>query len=476
MTVSETVAKGTASLVVFAAALVVTMAGSWVPSFWYDEAATLQLARLPLPEFFGFVMQRDAVHGLYAFIMHGWIQVFGESEFSVRFPSALAVAVGATGVFHLGRRWFGVAPGILAVVVFVVLPRMTTQGIEARSYAMATALLVVAAVLVARARERRGWAPWIAVTAAATASVWMFAYGLFVLPALALLADDPTLARRTRVLRASAALVVPGLLAVPLVLTMIPQRGQVAWLSGQDVNLYTVLIEPMFGSAFWMVIGLALLVAVAVRAGWRVTLSRPVVSLLVWLLLPGTVLVTLSLAGTPVFTPRYLTVSAPALALLVGSLLGGARRRTLVAASVLICMLTVPHYVASRLPMAKPGGIDLRAAASFIASHARPGDAILLEAAGPAGTRPRVAIAAYPDAFAGLRDIAFASSYVGTGTYSDSLVDPKFTEVPGDADIWVVTRDGSTFAQQLAENGYAPASVRDVGGLTVGEWRRDDAR
>lgn len=323
MTVSETVAKGTASLVVFAAALVVTMAGSWVPSFWYDEAATLQLARLPLPEFFGFVMQRDAVHGLYAFIMHGWIQVFGESEFSVRFPSALAVAVGATGVFHLGRRWFGVAPGIVAVVVFVVLPRMTTQGIETRSYAMATALLVVAAVLVARARERRGWAPWIAVTAAATASVWMFAYGLFVLPALALLADDPTLARRTRVLRASAALVVPGLLAVPLVLTMIPQRGQVAWLSEQDVNLYTVLIEPMFGSAFWMVIGLALLVAVAVRAGWRVTLSRHVVSLLVWLLLPGTVLVTLSLAGTPVFTPRYLTVSAPALALLVGSLLGG---------------------------------------------------------------------------------------------------------------------------------------------------------
>lgn len=463
-------------LSVFAATLVVTMAWFWVPSFWYDEAATLQLARLPFPEFVGFVRQRDAVHGLYACVIHGWIHVFGESEFSVRFPSALAVAVGATGVFHLGRRWFGAAAGVLAAVIFVVLPRMTTQGVEARSYAMATTLLIVAAVLVAAARERRGRALWVAAAGAATTAVWMFAYALFVLPALALLADDTSLPGRTRIRRASAVLAVPGILAVPLVLTMIAQRGQVAWLAAQDVNPYTVLIEPMFGSAFWVLIGWALLCAVAARAGRRVTLSRPVVSLLVWLCLPGTVLVALSLAGTPVFTPRYLTMCAPALALLGGSLIGTARRRVVIAACVLVCVLSVPHFVASRLPTAKPGATDLRAAASFIAAHARPGDAFLLEASGPGGTRPRVAIAAYPHAFAGLRDIAFASCYVDTGTYSDALAEPTFTEVAIDADIWVATRDGSAFAQQLAEHGYAQASIREVGGLTVGEWRRQDAR
>lgn len=460
----------------FAAALVITMAWSWVPSFWYDEAATLQLARLPLPEFVGFVRQRDAVHGLYAFFMHGWIHVFGESEFSVRFPSALAVAVAATGVWHLGRRWFGTAAGVLAAVIFVVLPRITTQGVEARSYAMATALLVVAAVGVASARERRGWAGWAAVAGAATAAVWMFAYALLVLPALALLADDPDQPWRTRVLRASAVLVIPGLLAVPLVLTMIPQRGQVAWLAAQDVNPYTVWVEPMFGSAFWVLIGWVLLCATAVRAGWRLTLSRPVVSLFVWLCLPGAVLVAMSLAGMPVFTPRYLTVSAPALALWGGSLVRGARRGVVIAACALVCALAVPQVVASRLPTAKPGAIDLRAAASFIAAHARPGDAFLLEAGGPAGTRPRVAIAAYPHAFAGLRDLAFASSYVATGTYSDALVEPEFTEVAVDADIWVVTRDGSVFAQQLAERGYMLASVQGVGGLQVAEWRRGDPR
>lgn len=467
---------GWASFFILAAALVITMAWSWVPSFWYDEAATLQLARLPLPEFVGFVRQRDAVHGLYAFVMHGWIHVFGESEFSVRFPSALAVAVGAAGVFHLGRRWFGAAAGVLAAVIFVVLPRMTTQGVEARSYAIATATLIVAAVLVAAARERGGWVLWVAVAGAATAAVWMFAYALFALPALALLADDTELPGRTRVLRASTVLVIPGILAAPLVLTMIAQRGQVAWLAGQDVNPYTVLIEPLFGSAFWVLIGWALVCAVAVRAGRRVTLSRPVVSLLVWLCLPGTVLVILSLAGTPVFAPRYLTMCAPALALLGGSLIGTARRRVVIAACAIVCVLSVPHYVASRLPTAKPGATDLRAAASFIAAHARPGDAFLLEASGPGGTRPRVAIAAYPHAFAGLRDIAFASSYADTGTYSDALAEPTFSEVAIDADIWVVTRDRSAFAQQLAEHGYAQASVRGFGGLTVGAWRREDAR
>jgi mannosyltransferase len=39
---------------VLVVATLLTLVGSWIPSYWNDEAATLRLARLPLPELIAF--------------------------------------------------------------------------------------------------------------------------------------------------------------------------------------------------------------------------------------------------------------------------------------------------------------------------------------------------------------------------------------------------------------------------------------
>src|ERR1700712_321456 len=64
--------------------------GSWTPSYWGDEAATVMSAQRPIGALMAELRNVDAVHGLYYLVMHFWIGLFGSSELSTRAPSAIA--------------------------------------------------------------------------------------------------------------------------------------------------------------------------------------------------------------------------------------------------------------------------------------------------------------------------------------------------------------------------------------------------
>ena len=86
--------------------VLVGAAFSWVPSFWWDEAATISMPpigpsvicsnRSPI---------WDAVHGLYYILMHGWFALVGTGEFTARLPGVLALGVGAAAVTRPRRCW-----------------------------------------------------------------------------------------------------------------------------------------------------------------------------------------------------------------------------------------------------------------------------------------------------------------------------------------------------------------------------------
>ncbi|MBN9180093.1 MAG: hypothetical protein J0J00_06015, partial [Microbacterium sp.] len=110
-----------AAAVVGAAAAVISAAGSWIPSLWGDEAASLLSARRPLGSLFAMLTHVDAVHGLSYIALHFWIRVFGSSAFSIRVPSALAIGVCAAAVVVLCGRFgslrFAVVAGAVAPVL-----------------------------------------------------------------------------------------------------------------------------------------------------------------------------------------------------------------------------------------------------------------------------------------------------------------------------------------------------------------------
>ena len=153
-------------LLVGCVAAALSFAGSWVPSLWTDEAATITAARRTLPQLWRMLGTVDAVHGAYYAFAHVWVALFGSTALALRLPSAVAVGLAAGALTVLVRR-LGGTPALAtgSGLVFAVLPRTTWMGVEGRSYAW-TALLAVALtltlVIAADAQGRRRTAPWVA--------------------------------------------------------------------------------------------------------------------------------------------------------------------------------------------------------------------------------------------------------------------------------------------------------------------------
>lgn len=475
-------ARGTTATVAIALfGTLLTAVGSWQPSYWNDEAASLRLARLDPVEILRFVQEKDAVHAVYALLLHWWTAVFGETEFAVRLPSAIAVGATAAAVFVLLRRLDAPRAALPAAIAVLLLPRAGAAGLDARSFALATACLTSSAVaLVTAARQPSRGRRWVLLALGLAASVALFLYSALVLPAFVAWALCQRTDRRRIAVRTALASAAALAVTSPLVVLAATQRGQVAWLRDQPVNPWTVGVESVFLDAWWLAAGvLALLVTtlvVAVRRGRR---PGPAWLLfLLWVTVPTLALVAATVTLGPLFTPRYLTIVVPAVAGLVGSSIAALRGSWRPVVATALIALSVPSFLTARGETAKPGGQPLRAVATFVQEQARSGDAVVFGTTGTVSLRPRIALAAYPAAFAGLDDVAFRSSWTGTGTYSDRLL-PRAATARAELRhhrVWVLvgsdgTRPGATGAQ-LRGAGYGRVVERDFGGITVEAWER----
>ncbi|OII11726.1 hypothetical protein BIU97_07650 [Curtobacterium sp. MCBA15_009] len=460
-------------------ATLATAVGSGVPSYWNDEAATLRLARLPVADMLAFVQEKDAVHVVYALLVHGWIAVFGESEVAVRAPSAIAVGVATAGVVVLVRELGQPRAAVVAAVVFVVLPRTSFNGTEARSYALTTALVTWAAVWALRAGRNRGAGRWTVFAVLTGLAAATFVYALLLVPAFVALALLHGRVDRRRLVALAVAVAAAVVIAAPVLVTAASQGSQVGWLAHQPVNAWTVLVEPFAEQAWWLA---ALLTTIVVVVGARrarrpwVAHRRTVLALALWLLLPGAVLVLGSLLVTPVYTPRYLSMSTPAAAVVVGLAVAGVRRTVAWVLLAAVVLAAAPALVTMRTPLGKPAGTDLRGIARTLQHEARPGDGFLLADGGTVSLRPRVALAAYPDAFAGLDDVAYRGSYRTTGSYSDRLVGTAALRdrLRSEQRVWLVVPDAGDreLRDALRATGFAPAHREHVAGAEITLWTR----
>ncbi|NRD26460.1 glycosyltransferase family 39 protein [Frigoribacterium sp. VKM Ac-2836] len=418
-------------LVAGLAALLLGAAFSWVPSYWSDEATTLQVARLPLGQLLAFVDQRDAVHTVYYLLMRVWVGAFGEAEVVTRLPSAVFVGAGAAGVLVLTRMLTTRRTALLAAALYAVLPRFTLEAAEARPYALSAALAVWVTVLllVASRRHRRRW--WIGYGAVLAGSIATYVpLGLIIVVHGVFLLLAPAQRRRRgarhRLLGWSVSTGAALFATAPVIGTVLAERSRLLGVAdpstGADVTWWTVLVEPWFvtGLAF-AVISAILLILLGTRLRDRSRTPGSVVLLgALWVAVPAGLLLVLGLVLSPVYTSRLVTFSAPGMCLLLAVAVTGFRRRWIsIALVALLVAGSVPTYVLQRLPTGKGGGSDLAQLSSYIESQARPGDAFLLDATGTVSTRPRQAIYAYPERFAELDDIAYVRSGLPSGSYSD---------------------------------------------------------
>src|SRR4051812_4772981 len=368
-------------------------------TMWGDESVTCQLAHRDLSQIWLTAQHVDLVHALYYAVMHGVFALFGTGLLALRLPSVLAMSVAASGVALVGLRLAGPRAGLLAGLVFALLPQVQKYAQEGRSYAMVCALVAWATyALVVSVAHRARWR-WVVY-----GSTMLLACLLHEFAVLALVAHGVTLAvsRVPRpVLRAwsaAAAGVVAGLL--PLVVRSAGQSGQVDWISG-PVRLPGFLTVA--------VVGVACALA-PLRARGPVRLSALAVPMVV---LPGLLLLIASLVK-PLFVDRYVLYSNIGSALLLGAWMDYFHRRQRWSrigwiAVVAVLAALVPSSLSLRTPQSRSN--DVPAIGAAVREEGRPGDGLLYFP-----RQGRILTAANPGDTRFLTDLALAQDPVSSDT------------------------------------------------------------
>ncbi|WP_431236322.1 glycosyltransferase family 39 protein [Mycolicibacterium aichiense] len=392
---------------VFATAL--SAAGAARPSLWFDEAATISASTRPMPDLWRMLGNIDAVHGLYYVLMHGWFAVFPATEFWSRLSSSVAVGLAAAGVVVLGRLLSTRTVAVTAGVVFAMLPRVTWAGMEARSYAltMAAAVWLTVLCVVALRRDRPRW--WLGYAGLAIGATLLNVFSILLLPVHAVMVATMAESRKPRWHWALAAAAV-GAATCPFLFFSQSQLFQVGWISPLSAGTVgMILVDQYFDGSRAVAVLCGLLVLAGLsswqRAGWRP--RRLVVVALAWIVAPTMAVLGYSMLHDPLYYPRYLSFTTPAMALILSLCivtLGRSSRAWITALLVVFAIAATPNYLAQRGPYAKEG-MDYSQVADVITRHAAPGDCLVMDNSTswkPGPIRPL--IAARPSAFAKLRD------------------------------------------------------------------------
>ncbi|MDP9865143.1 mannosyltransferase [Streptosporangium brasiliense] len=406
-------------------AFVSVLWGIGTPSFWRDESVSVLAATMPFDELWRLLDDIDAVHALYYLMLRPFAAFGGET--AARLPSALGVAGAAFGIAAIGRKLATPRVGLLAGLVYALLPMVSRYGQEARSYALVSAVAVAATwVLLGERRSRyAGYGLLIALLG------WFHLYALLLLPAHACV----VVRRRAEIVPWLASLAGAGALLAPLALIAAGQREeQLFWLKVPGLDgLGQLGVDIAGGDAAWAApllpaLFLAALIALVLFGIWRgvrpagragtggaaaggegpvagavrgpgsggarppgtapgqVSAGTPPPGTapgrpsLVWVALPWAVLpVVLSLLISqvhPVYSPRYVLFAVPGLALLAGAGLAALGRAPASwAALTALAVLSTSAHLAVRAPANRPD--DLRTLAAVLSAEQRPGDALL---------------------------------------------------------------------------------------------------
>jgi mannosyltransferase len=382
---------------------------------WLDEAQSVAIARLPLPQLFD-ALRQDGSPPLYYLLLHAWTAVAGEGAGAVRVLSGLLSAASLPLAWVLGRRLAGPRGGIALALLLAASPFAVRYGSETRMYALLVLLALLAGLAVSRAVRRPGPASVVAVALSAAALLLTHYWAAYLVAVAALIAVAGLRRDRRVAGRVLAGLALAAVLFLPWLPSLLVQLESTGtpWAEvGGLSSIPTALTAWQGGRTAPAVLLGVLLVCLAVIAlvatphrgdgsspAGRLAWAR---SPLPWLLLAlsfGTLAVggLASWVTSSAVSPRYTSVALPAfLALVAGGLVAVPGRRA--SAALLAVVVALGLGVATskvRTPRTQAGEV----AAAL--GRATPGDVVAFcpDQLGPAVSRlapDGLDLVGYPD-------------------------------------------------------------------------------
>jgi mannosyltransferase len=382
-------------------------------SLWLDESFSLWMIRQPFGDFWRYVNELDLHPPLYYVLLRGWA-VLGESEEWLRAFSALWSVLTVPVVYAIGKVVGGRWLGLLAAGILAISPLHIEYAHQTRMYSMATFFAAAAVLCLLRLLDQEpaaGWPtpdpspqarPW-SLHAVGTpwwlgfvATTWLtmlshnvavflpVSFGLFVLVAAALSRrNHPALTGRLRTVATGLSAAV--LLWLPWAPNFVEHAARVDeefWIQSPTVDTALRHWRDLGSAAgadapYALPLALAFL-ALAWLGAWRLRTRPLLLALLVLVVLVPYVGEHLVSIRRPIFYTRTIIWSTPPFYVLLAAGLLQLRFRALIAAGTaalvalnIVSLLTFYRY---------EGQENWRAAASYVASRAQPGDVLLFTA------------------------------------------------------------------------------------------------
>ena len=382
-------------LMLFIIALLMRLFGISYQSIGLDEGSTFFYSQYTWDQF---VDAHEPNSPIY-YIMEGYvIGILGQTEFGLRFTSAIAGALAVPLTYYLAKRLLNVrAVSIIAALLIMVSPSCLYYSQEARAYSIVLLLFLCQTHLILTALEKNSIVCWILFILVSVMSFFMQFIGMigtFTLYCYVLFYyKDEIKNRNYKVLGFIAITVIAFfIMSVPVMnyaieAYILRSGAHSEWCFIGPVYLADFVYKMFFRSVIF-----GILMTVFLMIGSKVCLDqdkRAAGFLLICTLVPITVTYFLSFVNS--VTPRYIFWSLPAFYILMAcSVLKGGRDPEVMkvyvnrAAVIMLvaCMVCLPYYY---IHVCKE---DFRGGTECLEEYVQPGDAVVYVPDGWNSVRP----------------------------------------------------------------------------------------
>ena len=458
-------------------------------SLWRDEVDSVRFAFEPL----GAILANFTSNGfngpLYHLMLRGWLTLAGINDFTLRYFSLIFGTLLVALVYALGARLFGRRAGLAAMWFSAIAPVLVWYTGEGKMYSLQPALLTLALYALVRTVSWRleigdwrlscnlqspisnpSWFWWLVFIVATSLSFYIQLLSpIFLLVAVAFFfAMWPQSKQHWRGgLIALAVLTLPYL---PLAMWQLPaflQGGDVGhafaplnqmaqmllanWTLGLDPRAPLLNItspDAITSLARTLGMGFAMVLALFGMLSWRTGEPwRMRMAVLMWLVAPMLVIYIVS-TRFPLFQPRYVLWSSPALFLLMG--LGVSRLRVegrvgRLASSLALIVISTISLSGLLSQWVNPIRPDLRGAAAYLVDHMQPDDVLVFQI--PYG---RHSFIYYADRFGKPLDQSFVveAPYTNAGM-SENAVAGELTRITtGAPRVWLIETESAMWDER----------------------------
>jgi mannosyltransferase len=357
--------------------------------FWFDEAFSVEVARIDWRDFLHLLWWREANMSLYYVLLRAWLH-FGQSPFVIRSLSVAISAGAIPAIYWLGKMLYDRRVGLSAAALLAINVYDIRYAQEARSYALLVLLGTLSSGFLVAWLQRPTRRHWRGYVVASILAVYAHFYALLLLAAhwlaLGWARPEPDPERHPDRGELRRAWIAIGVGVLPLLVFVAKTgAGPIRWIARpgiRDLLHLSVLITNGFPAIYV----LACLAAAFPR--WNELWARGgdwktwrVQFLFLWLLFPAVLTLLLSFAR-PVFLPRYMIFCLPALLLLTGAGLLSVPPKwlgaVLVGGTLILSARMIPYVYTHDFDTERDG---VGAATNFVLDHTQPGDAIVFHIA-----------------------------------------------------------------------------------------------